>query len=460
MYVDVTAIDIETYDVIVAGSGLAAYALSRRLSAAGRRVLILETGHDAYDDEIQTRFTRMYGRGHFDGAYWPGHWIRALGGTSAVWSGWCAPLSARNFENWPIARPDLDPYYRLAAEYLRRSDSFLTYSAPFLPGFVYRPMSLGLALRLGQEPELLDRLDTVDIALGTTLTALHPASDRGAVAAISLHRPGASEQRLALRPSQVVVLAAGGIGNAQILLNSRPDDGAAVGDEHDQVGRYLMEHPHLHGCARIVAPADLRLPSVPFGFGRAADTVTPDDATHAAIGGLDVSLEFTEAEVDPAHPVERFLAERIGGPSKAFDLTARAEMPPEPANRLELAEGRDPSGLRRVRALCYIGTDAFRAVDACLETLAATLIATGPARLRIINRRMIDGVTGGGHIMGTTRMGTSPRASVVDADCRVHGYRNLFVAGSSVFASGGQANPTLTLMALAARLGDHLAGRA
>lgn len=459
MYVDVTAIDIEPYDVIVAGSGLAAYALSKRLSAAGRRVLILETGRAAYDDDIQTRFTRMYGRGHFDGTYWPAHWIRALGGTSAVWSGWCAPLGERNFKDWPITRQDLEPYYRVAAEYLRRSDSFLTYSAPFLPGFIYRPMSLGLALRLDQEPELIDTLDTVDIALGTTLTALHPTSDRGAVAAVSLHRAGATAQRFGLRASQVVVLAAGGIGNAQILLNSRPDDGAAVGDENDQVGRYLMEHPHLHGCARIVAPASLRMPSVPFGFGRAADTVTPDDATHAAIGGLDVSLEFADAEVDPEHPVERFLAERMGERSTAFDLTARAEMPPEPENRLELAEGSDPAGLRRVRALCHIGTDAFRAVDACLEKLASTLIATGPARLRIINRRVIDGVTGGGHIMGTTRMGTSPRTSVVDGDGRVHGYDNLFVAGSSVFASGGYANPTLTLMALAARLGDHLAKR-
>jgi choline dehydrogenase-like flavoprotein len=59
--------------------------------------------------------------------------------------------------------------------------------------------------------------------------------------------------------------------------------------------------------------------------------------------------------------------------------------------------------------------------------------------------------------MGTTRMGESASTSVVDRDCRVHGYANLFVAGSSVFPTGGYANPTLTIVALALRLAETLA---
>jgi choline dehydrogenase-like flavoprotein len=58
--------------------------------------------------------------------------------------------------------------------------------------------------------------------------------------------------------------------------------------------------------------------------------------------------------------------------------------------------------------------------------------------------------------MGGTRMGTDPAVSVVDADCKVHGTENLFVGGSSVFATSGQCTPTTTLTALAVRLGDHL----
>jgi choline dehydrogenase-like flavoprotein len=63
------------------------------------------------------------------------------------------------------------------------------------------------------------------------------------------------------------------------------------------------------------------------------------------------------------------------------------------------------------------------------------------------------------HHLGTTRMHASPRCGVVDAECKVHGLGNLFVAGSSVFPTGGYANPTLTIVALAIRLADHLRAR-
>jgi choline dehydrogenase-like flavoprotein len=63
------------------------------------------------------------------------------------------------------------------------------------------------------------------------------------------------------------------------------------------------------------------------------------------------------------------------------------------------------------------------------------------------------------HHMGTTRMHDEPTRGVVDANCRVHGISNLFVAGSSVFPTGGAATATLTLMALAIRLADHIAAR-
>lgn len=65
-------------------------------------------------------------------------------------------------------------------------------------------------------------------------------------------------------------------------------------------------------------------------------------------------------------------------------------------------------------------------------------------------------ISGSNHHMGTTRMADSPKKGVVDKECRVHGVQNLYVAGSSVFPTSGFVNPTLTLVALALRLADHL----
>jgi choline dehydrogenase-like flavoprotein len=60
------------------------------------------------------------------------------------------------------------------------------------------------------------------------------------------------------------------------------------------------------------------------------------------------------------------------------------------------------------------------------------------------------------HHMGTTRMHEDPKQGVVDSTCRVHGVSNLYIASSSVFPTGGYANPTLTIIALALRVADQV----
>jgi choline dehydrogenase-like flavoprotein len=60
------------------------------------------------------------------------------------------------------------------------------------------------------------------------------------------------------------------------------------------------------------------------------------------------------------------------------------------------------------------------------------------------------------HLMGATRMHNDPKQGVVDENCKVHGVSNLFIASSSVFPTGGQVNPTLTIVALSVRLADHV----
>ncbi|MGH8659763.1 MAG: GMC family oxidoreductase [Gammaproteobacteria bacterium] len=69
---------------------------------------------------------------------------------------------------------------------------------------------------------------------------------------------------------------------------------------------------------------------------------------------------------------------------------------------------------------------------------------------------LLKGAEGVCHHMGTTRMHPDPRLGVVDANCRIHGLENIFIAGSSVFATSGYANPTLTIVALALRLADRV----
>ena len=94
-------------------------------------------------------------------------------------------------------------------------------------------------------------------------------------------------------------------------------------------------------------------------------------------------------------------------------------------------------------------------IRAAAELLNVELVRSGLGRLSILPKKFTIG--GGGHMMGTTRMGYNPDTSVTDAQGRVHGVENLYVAGSSLFPAVGAANPTLTIVALSLRLANHLA---
>jgi len=144
-----------------------------------------------------------------------------------------------------------------------------------------------------------------------------------------------------------------------------------------------------------------------------------------------------------------------------FERTAReirfgtlTEQLPDPANRIVPDDTkRDALGLPRPRI-------AYRLDDYTRAGLAEARRIHEDAFVRIkateIHHNPDSGFQGAGHVLGTTRMGSDARTSVVDANLRAHDHRNLFLVGSGVFPTGGAANPTLTIAALALRAVDAI----
>ena len=137
-------------------------------------------------------------------------------------------------------------------------------------------------------------------------------------------------------------------------------------------------------------------------------------------------------------------------------LYFRAEQLPNRENRVLLGPRRDALGMPRARLAWKIGDSSIRSIETWLAVLDSELRSTGAGRVVMPADGWQAGIIGGPHHLGATRMASSPRAGVVDADCRVHSVKNLYIAGSSVFTTGGYANPTFTIVALALRLADHL----
>jgi choline dehydrogenase-like flavoprotein len=297
--------------------------------------------------------------------------------------------------------------------------------------------------------------------------------------------------------ADVFVLAAGGIDNARLMLASRSllyAMDAAAGN----VGRFFMEH--LHYVAGYLIPASPEAgsavaalfgdPAHPRNWLTPADTLIRDEALlRVAVAAFPVHAGSLDPAVPAAGELARMLPfgpfglrprlrqgwtalrglPRVAGAVAArlrheertvFALGVMSEQAPIPESRVVLGPRSDRLGLPLPELRWPVGGRDFRAAARTMELMAMDLAGAGIGEVRSLwdqgeTRPAV--VTGGWHHMGTTRMSADPETGVVDADCRVYGVDNLYVAGSSVFATGGFANPTLTLVALALRLARHIA---
>jgi choline dehydrogenase-like flavoprotein len=168
------------------------------------------------------------------------------------------------------------------------------------------------------------------------------------------------------------------------------------------------------------------------------------------------------ARIVGQHLVSKQTLASGGVPATSAVLTVDLEPAPDPDSRVLLGDDRDALGLPRVRTDWRHGTLERRTAMRMASLVAAEFARVGIGRTRLEpwlqdeRISVIDALDGVPHYMGTTRMSEDPREGVVDRHCAVHGMQNLFVAGSSVFPTAGQANPTFTILALALRLADHL----
>ncbi|WP_338662371.1 GMC family oxidoreductase [Pararoseomonas sp. SCSIO 73927] len=147
-------------------------------------------------------------------------------------------------------------------------------------------------------------------------------------------------------------------------------------------------------------------------------------------------------------------------PGNVFSLDFHGEQEPNPESRVTLSDATDALGMPRLRVDWRATAGDIRTAQVAYRLLAEDLARWGRGTLlhdpeEVAADMLRDGAYGGHHI-GTARIGFTPATGVVDAECRVHGIANLWVAGSAVFPTSGQANPTLTVVALALRLAARL----
>jgi len=266
-------------------------------------------------------------------------------------------------------------------------------------------------------------------------------------------------------------------------LNANRQVPNGLGNEYDLVGRFFMEHPNyvigyyiadssktkFGEDRRFVAPTIqlMRRERIANAGFRLLKMIDRRDHEFDAKELFRDALCASDVIADLIRTIRPFHCRR---PTLdvAGRLRVQSEQVPNPNSRVELGTKTDRFGLRRVELDWQLSP-----MDKKTIRVGGLEIAKQFARWDIGRVKLFDWVldeshprmpglkdgekVGGNHHMGTTRMGASQRDGVADRNCRVFGVENLYIAGSSVFRTGGHANPTLTIIQLALRLRDHLA---
>jgi choline dehydrogenase-like flavoprotein len=508
-------------DICIVGAGAAGITLAREFLTSQLQVVVIESG--GFEPDLDTQFLYRGENVGFKYYPLETCRLRYFGGTTGHWNGQCSPLNEMDFQErawvpssgWPITKADLDPFYKRAhvitglGPYVYNDDVWrmLDIDGPRLDPtkLQVRFWQFSRRLRFGQVyRQEMQNAQGVRVYLHANLVNIQTNHDGSVVDNIEIRSLDGKSGKV---KAKTFVLATGAIENARMLLSSNRVEPMGVGNRSGLVGRFFMEHPEIDcGVVLPVKPVKfletyrrqwledlIYLPGFRISPERQKEENTlncgamimydmdPDSGIKAMIdvassmkktGKLPDQLwtklwnVLTDLDDVAAGAYSYFVdkKEPIGKP-KLVRIVGVTEQAPNPQSRVYLSDEKDRFGLNRPR-LDWQLTE----LDKRGLSLLPRLIGTELGRLNLGRVRLADwlhgngfeaakGLGGGPHHMGTTRMSDDPKKGVVDRNCRVHGNANLYIAGGSVFPTSGYNMPTLTIVALALRLADHLKTR-
>jgi choline dehydrogenase-like flavoprotein len=514
-------------DVCIIGTGPAGITIARELSGTPLRVTLLESGgterqeaSDALNDIESCGWPRVMDQ-----------WAvrnRMVGGSSNTWSGRCAPFDEIDmqrrswvpYSGWPFKIGDLASYIDRSAKHLglgvgngitddriwaltgqpRRSTGPDPDPDKLLPMFWQYSRDTVNHYDNTRFAHFTDTLGP-NITIVTNATALRINATESAAAVESVEFASADGRPWSL-PASIIVLCAGGIENARLLLSSDNVAPHGLGNDRDLVGRFLMDHLRgpiakfpLRGASAVLNQfGTFKSPAAGGNIFQPGLRLSP--AIQHAEGLLSCSAwvhEYIAAD-DPWEMLIHFLRREPGArpdfrsmlansglviyglkehfishralPRKLAEvaLEAMCEQVPNPDSRITLSSRRDRLGLRISRIDWRVSEEEARTMRRMAELMVNqfSLMGIEPPGLEewVRDGDMIPHTFQDvAHPTGTTRMADDPAQGVVDAQCQVHGVHGLFIGGSSVFPTAGHANPTQLIVALAVRLADTLRDR-
>ena len=462
------------YDYCICGSGAAGITMALKLSATGAKIALLEAGGLDYDPKSQ----QIYECEAVGIPIWPERSrLRFFGGTTNHWAGRCRPFEDIDFEprhyfnmpGWPIEKKDIEQYLNEAKNILDVKGDFEEEpgTVELSDSFVNDIRQLSKPTRF-KEKYLQTLIDSqnIDLIINANVTRLN-ADDNNRIESITLKNYDSYQGTLS---ANQYIVAMGGIENARILLLSDNKHKGGLGNQSDMLGRCFMEHFNIN-FGTFIANLDhwtdtKRMEyytSAAFvekhgiGSGNVALTIVEQVRAYGRTRKIKEYLQNLSCELGFNDSIQHWVAYNCPGEGSTGTLV---EQQPNLKSRVYLSDKLDSLGMRKLIIDWQISEADKKTLRTIAREMAKQMAQSNIGRIRlndfILDESLDIPVGRHAHHMGTTRMSQSPKAGVVDQNCKVFGIENLYVAGSSAFPTGSGVNPTMPLLQLTLRLADHL----
>ncbi|HET9088634.1 MAG TPA: GMC family oxidoreductase [Acidobacteriaceae bacterium] len=510
----------QPYDAIIIGTGAGGGTLAYHLANAGKRILILERGPFLPQEKPNWNTTDVFldNRYHTKDVWTDkdgnplhpgtGYWV---GGNTKVYGAALFRLRKEDFDvlqhkggvspEWPVKYDVFEPYYTKAERLFcvhgelgfDPTEPFHSEEYPFpaisneprmeqiqedVKKLGYHPFPVPLGLKLNESDRVESkciRCDTCDgypcmvhaksdsdinciraimhlpnVTLKTEAKVTRLRTNATGTAVDSVEVEMGDSQHTASFSGGIVAVCCGAINSAALLLqsaNDRHPNGLA--NSSDMVGRNFM----FHQADAILALSIIPNPSSYMKTFGINDFYFGDKDYPYPMGNVQPigSFHHEMMKADAPAITPAFVLEKMSSHAVPWWLTT--EDLPDPNNRVQVINGQiqldyTPNNLESF--------DRLR--DRWIDVLKKSGHAETTTRLNAYFKKRIP-LEGVGHQNGTCRFGEDPRQSVLDLNCRTHDVDNLYVVDASFFPSCGAVNPSLTIIANALRVGDHLLER-
>ena len=491
-------------DICIIGAGAAGISIAMEFLNTPYKVILVEGGGFEYDDRVQELYNGKL-TGH---PYYPmkASRLHYFGGSTGHWGGMCSTFDDIDFEKrdwvensgWPIKKQDIAAFYPQAHEMLelgpyewdikywqKQNPAFKP--LPFNEAVIWNKMwHFSPPVRFGEKYKN-DIISASNIHLYTyaNVTDINATVDINAIKQVTVKNYTGKEQTV---KAKYFILACCAIQNARILLACNKQAPAGLGNNNDLVGRYFMEHIEIKtGELWLNQTNPLELYKMDANTRvRAELAISTKKQQELKVLNSTVSLmplQMSNNTVpavklwsndDPRKSLDTFhkystldkrnFMQRMFSKSifNSYGLFTRAEQLPTPASRVVLSNENDELGMPRANLNWALAPIDKKTVLTINQLIGQQAGAAGIGRVKLADflldadEQLPEFTSGGWHHLGTTRMSENAKQGVVDANCKVHGIDNLFIAGSSCFTTGGSVNPTLTVVAISLRLAKYL----